>query len=67
MSILVRFLVLIFGVAFGVLCVKYSYQATQLFGHNEYAEKYLGSGGTYSMWKLLGLIIIIGTIWYAFH
>lgn len=66
MAILMKILVFIVGMTGGIAMVKYSFQLTHLFGHNDLAERYLGSGGSYSMWKLLGLIIIFGTIWYVF-
>lgn len=60
---------LIFGVVLtvvGVMLMRHNYQLTQLFGYNSYAERYLGSGGTYSMWKLIGLALVIGSIIYVF-
>lgn len=63
---LVKVLVLVVGVIGGVGLVKYSYPLTQLFGHNSLAERYLGTGGTYTMWKILGLLIITGVVWYTF-
>lgn len=64
--ILLKILVFIVGFAVGVGLIKYNYQMTHLFGHNSLAEQYLGTGGTYTMWKLLGLIAIIGTVWWVF-
>jgi len=66
MDLALRILVLIAGIAGGVVLIKYSYPLTQFFGHSELAERYLGSGGTYTMWKLLGLLAIFLTIWYVF-
>ena len=65
MTFLLRVLILVLGLGVGTGLIKYSYQMTHLFGHNSLAEQYLGNGGTYTMWKLLGLIIIIGTVWYV--
>lgn len=28
-------------------------------GHNSWAERYLGSGGTYTMWKVIAILVII--------
>lgn len=66
MSVVAKLLIFVLGLGVGVGFIKYSYQLTQLFGHNSYAEQYIGSGGTYSMWKLLGLAAILGTIWWVF-
>lgn len=59
------FIALVTGVA-GLLLITHSFQLTQLFGHAELAERYLGIGGTYTMWKLIGLALIIGAVWYLF-
>ena len=67
MAILLKVLVLVIGLMAGILFIVYSYPLTQLFGFNSLAERYLGSGGTYTMWKLLGLVVIAGTVWYVFH
>ena len=67
MAILLKILIFVIGFGVGVTAIKYNYQLTQLFGHNSLAEQYLGSGGTYTMWKLLGVIVILGTIWYVFR
>lgn len=64
--ILLKILILIVGIGLGVSFMKYNYPLTQLFGFNSLAERYLGNGGTYSMWKLLGVLVIIGSIWYVF-
>lgn len=59
MDIVLRLVGLVIGLPLGILFIKYSYQLTQLFGHNSLAERYIGEGGTYTMWKLLGLVVII--------
>ena len=67
MAFLLKVLVLILGLGVGTALLKYNYQMTHLFGHNSLAEQYLGNGGTYTMWRLLGIIVILGTFWYVFH
>lgn len=59
-------MILIGGFVLGTVLVKYNYQLTQLVGHSYLAEKYLGEGGTYTMWKLLGVVLIIITVIYVF-
>ncbi len=66
MTFVVKFLVLVVGLSVGVSLMKYSFQLTQLFGHNSLAERYLGDGGTYSMWKILGVIVVIGSVIFVF-
>lgn len=66
MAIFFRFLIALVTTGVGILLITHSYQITQLFGHQEFAERYLGAGGTYTMWKLIGLILIFGAAWYLF-
>jgi hypothetical protein len=66
MAVVIKILALFGGVIGGVLMMRYNYQLTQLFGYNSLAERYLGSGGTYTMWKLLGVLAILLAIWYVF-
>jgi len=67
MDFALRILVLVGGIIGGILLIRFSYQLTQMIGYNDLAEKYLGSGGTYTMWKLVGLLVIIVSIWWAFR
>lgn len=66
MGILLKIVVLILGLGVGTALIKYSFQLTQIFGHNSLAEQYLGNGGSYTMWKLIGIVLIFGTIVYVF-
>lgn len=67
MEIVVRILVLVIGLAVGTGLIKYNFQLTRLFGYNDLAERFLGDGGTYSMWKLLGTVILVGSLWFTFR
>lgn len=46
-------------VAGGLAILVYTYPIVRLFGHLDWAEKYLGPGGTYLAWKLIGLAGIL--------
>ena len=52
----------------GILIMKYSVQITEFSGKIDFAEQYLGNGlaaGTYTWWKLVGLIVAIyGGMWF---
>ena len=53
----------------GIIIMKYSVIITdQITGKIEFAEKYLGTGvgaGTYTWWKLFGLIVcILSVLWF---
>ena len=56
------------AIGIGFLCIRYSIQLTEWLGKMDWAERYLGSGlaGTYTMWRLFGLAIIIFSLLYIF-
>lgn len=66
MEFAIKLIVLVAGFAIGTAFIKYNFQLTKLFGHNSLAERYLGEGGTYSMWKLLGVALIVLAVIYVF-
>lgn len=57
--------------ALGILFMKYSVQITEQFsGKIDFAEKYLGAGigaGTYTWWKLFGLLLCILSVLWLFN
>lgn len=61
-----RILAFILGVPLGFLIMIYRYKLKQLTGDIAWAEQYLGSGGTYNFFILLGLVVTILSIMYAF-
>lgn len=66
MVLLLKLIVLVVGLGLGTAFIRYNFQLTRLFGHNSLAERYLGEGGTYTMWKLLGVALIVGAVIYVF-
>lgn len=58
MSLLVLILVIIAS----AIAELYTYPLVRIFGHNAWAERTFGAGGTYIMWKLGGVIVIIGAL-----
>ncbi len=64
-----RFVWGIVWIVIGTLLIRYNFQITQLFGKVGWAEHYLGSGfgGTYVMYKLVGVFIIIVSMLYMFN
>lgn len=65
----VRVLVFIISFVVGVLILKYNEPLVRTFGKSSFAERYLGSGGSYTMWKIIaivammiGFLYLIGTI-----
>jgi len=46
------------GVVAGFFYIKYSKKIADSLGMINFAEKYLGSGGTYTLHKIIGIVII---------
>ena len=67
MAIVLKVIVSLVVIALGFYVMTHSYQLTRLMGYNDFAERYLGTGGTYSMWKLIGVALIIGSLVYLFY
>lgn len=61
-----RILVGLLGIPLGVIIIIYRYQLKQFTGDISFAEQYLGSGGTYNLFVLLGLAVSILSMMYAF-
>lgn len=56
-----RILTTIFMVALSILILKFTEPIVNMVGRSDLAERYLGQGGTYTMWKILGVIIAIAS------
>jgi len=56
---------LIIGVGIGILIVMYNRWLVRTVGMNSWAERTFGGGGTYTMWQLIGVVVIIGTVLYV--
>lgn len=63
---LIRWMVLLIGVPLGFWVMRYKDRIVGMVGKMEWAERYLGEGGTYNMWSLIGLAIIIGSFLFFF-
>ena len=62
--VFVKILVLLSTIVLAIIILKYREQIVRMVGKNEWAERYLGSGGTYTFWILFAfLLIVIATIW----
>jgi hypothetical protein len=46
-------------ILFGFYVTIHSFGMVKLVGRTDWAERYLGVGGSYTMWKLLGILSII--------
>jgi hypothetical protein len=61
-----RIIIGILVIACGFFCAKHSMQIRNFFGDFDFAEKFLGTGGTVSFWKLLGILAMIFGILHIF-
>jgi hypothetical protein len=56
--IIFKILVLIASIFACILVIKYRLQMVNTFGKAYWAEKYLGSGGSYTMWIIIGILMV---------
>ena len=63
---LMKLLVLIIGVGVGFTFIYYNRWFVRTVGTNSWAEKTFGAAGTYTMYKLLGILVMVMTALYVF-
>jgi hypothetical protein len=51
------------AIILGFLVELYTFQIVRTFGHLDWAERYLGPGGSYSAWRIIGILMIIFGYW----
>ncbi len=54
-----RILIFVIGMPIGFYMLRYKDRIVQNFGQMDWAEKYLGSGGTYNAWVIFGILIMV--------
>ncbi|MEK7447334.1 MAG: hypothetical protein AAB632_00835 [Patescibacteria group bacterium] len=55
------FLRLVIGIpvmCIGILLLVKSYKIVQKIGYNDWAEQHMGDGGTYTLVKIIGMLLI---------
>ncbi|HPM27794.1 MAG TPA: hypothetical protein PLX55_01335 [bacterium] len=57
---------LVAGALISFFSLGYSLKMARIFGKVGWAEKYFGPGGTYTMWKIIGVIAPIVAVVYFF-
>lgn len=64
-----KFFLFVLAVIIGVLVMKYTDPIVRMVGKNAWAEQYLGGGGTYTMWKLIAVALIVVSLiyWVGWH
>lgn len=61
-----RFLAGLIGMACGLLIIIYRAQVKDITGNINFAEKYLGTGGTWTLIILVGILIFAGSLMWMF-
>lgn len=54
-----RILVLIFSFLGGIGLIRYAEPIVRGVGHMDWAERTFGAGGSYTVWKIAGIFVII--------
>ncbi len=60
-----KILAILIGWPVAILILKYRRQVKEFIGNVDFAEKYLGSGGTNTLVVIISLLIFIFTLMYA--
>lgn len=63
--VFVKILILLICTALAILILKYTEPLVRMMGKISWAENHLGMGGTYTLWKLIAIILIIGSLVYV--
>jgi len=61
-----RWVWLLLAGAISFVSLTYTLQMAHTFGKMGWAEKYFGDGGTYTVWKLIGIIAPVVAVIYFF-
>ena len=62
--VFIKILVFIVAILVGIWIISGREKLVRMIGKSSFAEKYLGMGGTYTMWILIGLLVIVlALIW----
>lgn len=59
-----RFFIFLLGLGIGCLFVYFRKKIVDTIGKTSFAERFFGSGGSYFMWQLVGIIIIVLSLLY---
>lgn len=61
-----RFVVLLLGLPAFILLIKYRRNVGDFIGPVDFAERYLGGGGTYSLVVIIAFMVFVLSLMYAF-
>ena len=57
----------IIGIIIGFLIIKYTFPLVGIFGKIAWAEQHLGGAGTYTLYKIIGIVVIVLSMLYMFN
>ena len=60
-----KYLIFLALIAFGFILIVYAKWITDNTMRFPSVEKFLGSYGTYTFWKIVGVLVIAGAFWYV--
>jgi len=63
--VFVKILIFLASSFVGILILKYTERIVRTVGKMGWAENRLGMGGTYTVWKLIGILLIVGSLVYV--
>lgn len=67
MDFITKTLAIIASLILSYLILRYTEPIVRTIGKSTWAEQYLGNGGSYTMWKIIGLILPIAVITYTLY
>ncbi len=62
--VLVKILIFLICTGIAILILKYTEPIVRMVGKMSWAENHLGMGGTYTAWKLIAILLIVGSLVY---
>ncbi|MDZ7586116.1 MAG: hypothetical protein U0946_00030 [Patescibacteria group bacterium] len=62
--VFVKILIFLACTGIAILILKYTEPIVRMVGKMSWAENRLGMGGTYTVWKLIAIALIVGSLIY---
>ena len=62
--VFVKILIFLASCGIAILILKYTELIVRTVGKMDWAERRLGMGGTYTVWKLIAILLIVGSLVY---
>lgn len=62
--VFVKILIFLVSTGIAILILKYTEPIVRMVGKMDWAERRLGMGGTYTAWKLIAILLIVGSLVY---